>query len=195
MKAISTVLLAAFAAPAFGGYVYYFTDPMQSLQTSYWTSSGSPQFTNSYGYWGGYGNSTSGYSAMVSTVAVPDGTSSYRVRATVRFNSLNNIVGTTTLLLRANSTFSAAGLPTNAYIVQLFGSPNGSAVTILKSVNGTLTTLASTTYVTCSDGMTVGAVIRDDGKIYAFVNDGYATQAQDTSIASGAPGIALPGCR
>jgi RHS repeat-associated protein len=192
MRPISVVLLAAFAASAFGTYTWYFTDPMQSLQTAYWASSGSPQFTNINGYWGGYsGSSSGGVSSMVSTVAVPDGTSSYGVRATLRFAN-GNINGSMYLLLRANTTFNSnSALPTNAYAVNYFCSGTEGWVQIYKLLNGVATSLASTSAASCSDGMTVRAEVNDSGNIYAFMNDAYVTQAQDSSITSGAPGLAL----
>jgi len=197
MRATSAVLPAAFAASAFVTYTWYFTDPMQSLQTSYWTSSGSPQFTNSNGYWGAYSGSSSGYSSMVSTVVVPDGTSSYGVQATLRFPNSSDISGNMYLLLRASSTFNSTGpyaaMPTTAYAVNFFCGGTEGWVSISKIVNGVGTSLASTSAASCSDGMTVRAGITDNGSIYAFVNDTYVTQAQDTSITSGAPGIVLPG--
>src|ERR1700727_3189463 len=119
MRALAAVLFASLAAPAFGQYVYYFTDPTQSLQTAYWTSAGSPQFTNTFGYWGAYGGSSSTSNSMVSTVPVPDGTSSYDVRATLHFpNGPAGAFAPVTLLLRASSTFASNGIPTTAYEVQ-----------------------------------------------------------------------------
>ena len=191
MRALSAVLLVAFAAPAFGQYTWYFVDPMQSLQTSDWTSTGIPQFTNSYGYWGGYAGSSSPYTSMVSTVAVPDGTSSYEVRATVHFPNGIGVGSTTSLLLRSSSSFSSNGLPTNAYLVQFVCNSSSSTVVTSKIVNATVTQLNSSG-ITCSDGMTIRAVITDNGQIISYVNEVFANSTQDTTITSGAPGIILP---
>jgi hypothetical protein len=188
MKGLSALLLAALAAPAFGQYAYYFTDPMQSLQTSYWTSSGSPVFTNSYGYWGAYAGSS--YSSMVSKVAVPDGTASYEVRATVHFPNGIGVSSPPSLLLRSSSTFASNGLPTTAYIVQFNCASSGSTVSISKIVSNTVT-LLTTSGITCSDGMTIRAAISDNGQIIPYVNDALVGWTQDTSITSGAPGIVL----
>jgi RHS repeat-associated protein len=194
MRALSAVLLAAFAAPVFGQYSYYFTDPMSSLQTSYWSSTGSPQFTNIYGYWGAANGSSSTNSSMVSTVVVPDGTSSYGVRATVHFpNGVGGAGFPVSLLLRASSTFSSNGLPTTAYVVQFSCASSASSISVSKIISGTVTAISSgASGFSCSDGMTIRASITDNGQIISFINDAFAGWAQDTSITSGAPGIVLP---
>jgi len=163
---------------------------MQSLQTNDWTASGTPQFTNANGYWGAY---SSGNVSMVSTVAVPDGTSSYDVRATLRFP---NGVGTTnqpvSLLLRANSTFGSTGIPTTAYVVQFTCSNSYGYISISKILSGTVTSLGGNgTTSLCSDGMTIRAAISDSGQIVCFINDGFSAYAQDSSITTGAPGIVM----
>ncbi len=195
MKALSAVLLVALSGPVFGQYAYYFTDSMQSFQSSDWTASGSPAFTNANGYWAGYGNAYIDTS-MVSTVAVPDGTSSYSVKATIRLPGGIGYYANTpvSLLLRASSTFASSGMPTTAYVVQFNCSVYyGNTMSLLKIVNNTVTNIWQPGSITCSDGMTVRADITDNGQITTYINDVFAGWAQDTSITTGAPGIVLPG--
>ena len=98
MKIFRTIFFAALAAPVFGQYAWYFTDPMQSLQTADWTTSATPQFSNYGTYWGAYANSSPNYTSMVSSVHVPDGTSSYGIQATVHFPSGGTSGGISLLL-------------------------------------------------------------------------------------------------
>ena len=132
MRAFSAVLLAALAAPVFGDYTWYFTDPMQSFLTNDWTSNATPQFNYySGGYWGGYGGT------MVSSVRVPDGTSSYSVQARIHFpNGL--IQGNVSLLLRASGGIGSGGLPNTGYVVTFSCSPGSNYINLQKVVNGTV---------------------------------------------------------
>jgi hypothetical protein len=172
MKRVSVALLAVLAAPAFGGYTYYFTDPMQSFQSSDWTASGGVSFTNYGSYWGAWSASDA---SMVSTVAVPDGTASYSVSATLHFPGGTNTGGQVSLLLRAASTFSGGSI-TTGYIVNFYCAANGlsgSQVSTSKVVSGTYTTLAYGQSISCSDGMVVRATINDSGQIGVFINGVY----------------------
>lgn len=63
MKRTNLLLaFAAFASSAFAAYTPYYSDPLTSPSSTYWTFSGG---------------------SLISKVAVPDGTSSYDVKATV----------------------------------------------------------------------------------------------------------------
>ena len=60
------------------GYVYYYTDPLTSINSSNWSQNGSVSATSS----GLTATSTDG-GALLSSVAVPDGTSDYEVKTTL----------------------------------------------------------------------------------------------------------------
>ena len=72
-------LIAVIAPAAFAAYTPYFTDPLATFQSAYWTGTLTPGSSGT----------------MISKVAVPDGTNSYDVKMTV------NSSGTYYLLLRA----------------------------------------------------------------------------------------------
>src|SRR5262245_26064510 len=82
MKTRLVLLIALFitAVPVFGIYAPYFTDPMSSYQSAYWIKNGSISF--SYNSSGGYTDQY-GTASFISTVAIPDGSSSCDVQATV----------------------------------------------------------------------------------------------------------------
>ncbi len=190
MRTICVVLLLVFAACAFGSYTFYFTDPMSSLQTSYWTTAGAaPQFNSYSGYYGGQTGPSGGQSTMVSSITVPDG-SSYEVNATVRFPG-GTVGGNFTLLLRSSTTFDSFGRPLTADYVNI-GCGSSGFIQVVSDVNSVNTVMNLMYGNFCSDGMTVSAVVRSDGQISTYVNGVFQTWAQDTNISSGKPGIMLP---
>jgi hypothetical protein len=119
-------LLSAFtilAANAFS-YSYYLTDPLTSLQSNNWYVNGDAQFgTNGYSSLGG--------GALISKVAVPDGTSEYEVKATLRGTAPYGSGDQLTLLLHASS--DSNGYNSGTYYAVTF-SPGSSLVTISKRV-------------------------------------------------------------
>src|SRR5438128_1993453 len=90
-----------FAATLFGAYTYYYTDTLQSVDTTKWTQNGSVAATGS-----GLTATTPGGGSLISTVAVPDGSSDYEVKATL---TLTQSGGTYVSYLRASS--DALGYP------------------------------------------------------------------------------------
>jgi hypothetical protein len=152
---------------------------MWSYQSAYWTENGSVTFSNS-GL--GYPLQT-GTGAFISTVAVPDGTSSYEVKATVQQQQFG--YGCVYLFLRASSDSDLNGNGTNYQGVFC-----GSILSISKVTNGASTTLASAG-ISWHNGMTIRLAINDAGDILGYVDDVFVLYAHDTSITSGSPGIGL----
>lgn len=79
MKARSAVLFLVFAGLAWPSYNYYYTDNL-TYNTGYWTQNGTVQFSS-------LDPGLTGSGSLISTVAVPDGTSQYEIKTTVKLNS------------------------------------------------------------------------------------------------------------
>lgn len=76
------------------GYQYYYTDPLTSVNSSNWVQNGSVTATST-----GLTATTSGGGSLISSIAVPDGTSDYEVKTTL---TLATSGGTYVSYLRAS---------------------------------------------------------------------------------------------
>ncbi len=188
------LLLACVAAtlPASGQYTPYFTDQMQSYQSAYWTENYTAGYGNTLQF---YYNSTKGrievegIGSFISTVSVPDGTSSYSAKATVLGTSNTYIAFD--LYLRATSDADYYKSTGTYYLVHYVKSSTVYSVYMYKRVSGALTTLASTSAPLLNDGDTISAMVNDNGDIAAYVNNAAILHANDQSISSGKPGVGI----
>ena len=174
-RALYALLLAL---PAFG-YTYYYMDPLTSLQSGNWYSNGTPQFDST-------GFTTTGQAGLVSKIAVPDGTSEYEVKATLRGAVTYGFGGTFRILLHASSNADGFGTGTS-YAIWVY--PGYNLFYMYKNAGGSFTQINSG-YFPYYDGVTIRAVIRADGQIVTYAdNNNFFSWTRDTGIASGQPGI------
>lgn len=146
------------AAPAlFGAYQYYYTDSLTSVNSSNWWTNGVVTPTAA-----GLTANTATGGALISKIAVPDGTSEYEVAATLHIPVSG---GTYSLYLRATADAQAGPVGqyyngTGSFYVMEVDNPTWSngictaTLNALKRVNNTVTLLSSTT-IACRDGMVV----------------------------------------
>jgi hypothetical protein len=177
----ATAAGALLGVPLFG-YSYYFSDPLTSAQPSSWYQNGDVRY-DSTGLW------SNGVGSLVSQTAVPDGTSEYEVKATLRGSVPNGYSDSFRILLHASPDANGFGTGTSYSIVVY---PEYSTFYIYKTVAGTVTQINSGSFP-YYDGITIRAVIRSDGQIITYYNDLFFSWTKDTDIASGKPGIAMTG--
>src|SRR5438552_18483166 len=82
MRALILAPLFLFANQASAAYQYYFTDGLTTINTANWTQNGSVRGTSS-----GLTATSANGGALVSKLAVPDGTSDYEVKMTLPLTS------------------------------------------------------------------------------------------------------------
>ena len=185
--AIGAAVVAAACSAAFATYTYYYTDGLTSINTSNWTENGTLTAGS-----GGLTSSNSNGGSLISKVAVPDGSSNYEVKTTL---TLTQSGGTYVTYLRASTNAMSGPAPagtTYAFEVQnptFSGSACTATMASYKIINGSVTTLATTT-IPCNNGMTVRAIYTAlSNQIIVYVNGGIYLLTADSSIASGQPGV------
>ncbi len=97
MKAIKITILLVQTTALFGQYQYYQSDTLTSINTTNWWNNGNPSFTSQ-------GLSAQGNAALLSNLAVPDGSNDYEVKTTVAFgdNSQGDLVAVAYLRVQGN---------------------------------------------------------------------------------------------
>lgn len=165
---------------------------MSSFTWTDWTMSGT--MINKQYQTGNWGLSTQSpaynYSAaLISNLAVPDGSSNYLVKMKLRSSSLGSSVAGGILFLRASSDTSAANPNVGTYYRIDFSS---SDATVTKRVGGVITTLG--TYglsPNLYDGATVVARVNGSQIIFWAEPGSTPVTITDSSITSGKPGVGL----
>jgi len=193
MRASVLAVFAAFVVgPAlFGTYTYYYTDSLTSINTSNWTENGTLTAGS-----GGLTSSNTDGGSLISKVSVPDGSSNYEVKTVL---TLTQSGGTYVTYLRAST--NALSGPTAAGTAYVFevqnptfsGASCSATLGVYKLISNAVTSLASTT-IPCNNGMTIRAIYTAiGGQIVAYVNNIAYFWTEDSSIASGQPGIGVRG--
>jgi hypothetical protein len=187
MKRFSLVAaLALCGLTARGAYTYYYNEAFGTL-SSHWTVNGDmvvsyPNVITNASYDIG--------GALISSAAVPDGSSNYDV--TTSLNSYSTY-GIYTIYLRASSDTTAGGASGTYYAVSInnIGSP---VLQLQKRVSGVLSTLYSTSLSALPQHQ-FRAIMRWDGQIAVYFDATLMAAITDTSIASGQPGIGCSYCQ
>jgi hypothetical protein len=172
------------------GYRYYFSDHLAAISTDSWSVKGD---ASSVG--GGLTSASASGAALLSRVAVPDGSSEYEVRAAL---NLKQSGGVYTVYLHASpDALSGPAAAGSYYAVELQNptfTDKGCTATldISKRSSETVTSLHSET-VACNDGMVLRAVSAADGHIGVWLNHWTLISLDDSEVAAGAAGIGVRG--
>ena len=156
------------------------TRTLGSFNSTKWTNNGTiyNTFFTSYGY-ASYGGS------LISSVAVPDGTTQYEVNATITGAGSNTAV----LYLNASSDAMSGPTPSGTYYaVEL----SGTTLTLYSRVSGTVSTLASS-YVACPYTCQIRAIRGAGNQIIIYVNGYFCLSVTNSAISTGKPGIGMRG--
>ncbi|HXJ39105.1 MAG TPA: hypothetical protein VNH18_07490, partial [Bryobacteraceae bacterium] len=200
MKIRTIGLLLLLAAAVFGGYTYYYTDALTSINGTNWTQNGSLTATS-----GGLTSTTANGGSLIYIPVQQINPNGYEVKTTLTLSSTAG-GGTYVTYLRATSNAISGPAPNGTYYsVELqdpTGTPTGSAtLSVYKRVSGVITTLGTTT-VSRHNGMTIRAVsvvaVPGNGSpeaLYVYVDNiaYFAPLTIDGSIPSGQPGIGIFG--
>ncbi|HXI43336.1 MAG TPA: hypothetical protein VNH83_25370, partial [Bryobacteraceae bacterium] len=155
MKIRTIGLLLLLAAAVFGGYTYYYTDALTSINGTNWTQNGSLTATS-----GGLTSTTANGGSLIYIPVQQINPNGYEVKTTLTLSSTAG-GGTYVTYLRATSNAISGPAPNGTYYsVELqdpTGTPTGSAtLSVYKRVSGVITTLGTTT-VSRHNGMTIRA--------------------------------------
>ncbi len=127
------------ATPLLAVYTYYYSDTLTGINTSNWTQNGPLSASGS-----GLTSVDANGGSLISTIAVPDGSSDYEVRTTLNLTASG---GYYMSYLRASAnTLLATGNTGTFYAVEIAnptfsGSSCSALLLILKSVSGSVTYL------------------------------------------------------
>ncbi len=172
------------------GYAYYFSDALSSIDQNNWTLEGDPTAAPS-----GITSASAAGGALISRVAVPDGSSEYEVRALL---NLKESGGVYTLYLRASPDALAGPAASGSYYAVEIQNPTftnaGCAATLVvsKRIGGAVTTLRSEP-VACHDDMALRAIYTGDGRIALWLDYWQLLTASDAEIVHGQPGVGVRG--
>jgi hypothetical protein len=172
------------------GYQYYFSDKLSTLSADNWAIRGDASSVK-----GGLTSASANGAALLSRVAVPDGSSEYEVRATL---NLKESGGTYTIYLHASPEAMAGPGATGSYYAVELQNPTftdkgcTAALEISKRSSESVTSLHSET-VACNDGMVLRAVSGADGRIGVWLNHWTLIKLDDSEVAAGRPGIGVRG--
>ncbi|MFN8006848.1 MAG: hypothetical protein U0V70_07470 [Terriglobia bacterium] len=186
--AISTTLFLA--SPVQAAYLYYYSDPFTTIDTTKWTKNGTLQ-----GGGNGLGVLYDPGGSLISKVTVPDGTSDYEVRTNLSLGSVgNNLIHFLRATTDANYGPSAAGTyyavvwQTTAYNSST-GQFTGT-VSFYRRSGGVLQMLAYTNSITVTSPVVMRSVAAGNNfKVY-FNGVSVISMAEGT-IASGKPGVGV----
>ena len=169
------------------GYRYYLSDKLSTLSPENWTIRGDA------GMNGGLSSASANGAALLSRLAVPDGSSEYEVRATL---NLKQSGGVYTIYLHASADAMAGPAAAGSFYAVELQNPTftdkGCTATleISKRSSETATSLHSET-VACNDGMAVRAVSAADGKIGVWLNHWNLITLDDSEVAGGRAGLGV----
>ena len=172
------------------GYRYYFSDQLSSISTDSWSVKGD---VNSLG--AGLTSASASGAALLSRVAVPDGSSEYEVRAAL---NLKQSGGVYTIYLHASPDALAGTAASGSYYAVELQNPTftdkGCTATldISKRTSETITSLHSET-VACNDGMVLRAISAADGHLGVWLNHWTLISVDDSEVGAGVAGIGVRG--
>jgi hypothetical protein len=171
-----------------GGYQYYYTDALTSINGSNWTQNGTLSATPA-----GLTSAATSGGSLISKVAVPDGTADYEVSATL---NLQQTGGTYSLFMRATTDAQSGPAARGTYYVADLQYPivNGASCTatlaVYKTINGVVTSLANTTVV-CAQTTTIRMTRNSAARIEVFVNRLLYTLVYANEITTGMAGVGV----
>jgi len=178
-------------APAWlGAYQYYYGDNLTTVDPTKWVQNGSVTATS-----GGLTAPGANGGSLISTVAVPDGSSKYEVNARLTLGASG---GAYVIYLRASNDALSGPAAAGTYYAVEIQNPTfqGSACTATmasyKRVGGVVSLLHSAV-ISCRSGMKVRAIWVQGAILQVFVDDVWRLSLTDGSIASGKPGIGARG--
>lgn len=166
------------------GYFPYYSDPLTSVSSN-WTSNGTVSTGTS-----GLTSSDSNGGSLISTVAVPDGTSQYEVTATL---ALTQSGGTYVVYTRATTNARSGPTAQGTFYAAELQNPtlNGTGtLAMYKVINGAVTSLGTTT-VPCHNGMILR--VSQNNQINVYVDNELYLTSTDSSITGGTAGVGVRG--
>ena len=161
------------------GYRYYFSDKLSTLSPDNWSIKGDA--------------STASGTALISRIAVPDGSSEYEVRAAL---NLKESGGVYSIYLHASPDAMAGPAAAGSFYAVELQNPTftekgcTATLAISKRSSETVTSLHSEP-VACHDGMVLRAVSGADGHIGVWLDHWNLTMLDDSEVAAGRPGIGV----
>ena len=167
------------------GYRYYLSDKLSSLSTDNWAIKGDANAAD------GFTSASANGAALLSKVAVPDGSSEYEVRASL---SLKASGGVYTIYLHASPDAMSGPAASGSYYAIELQNPTftekgcTATLAISKRSSETVTSLHSQT-AACNDGMVLRAVAGADGHLGVWLNHWNLITVDDSEVAAGQPGI------
>ncbi|HLG96066.1 MAG TPA: fibronectin type III domain-containing protein [Bryobacteraceae bacterium] len=170
------------------GYQYYFSAKLASLSADDWAVRGDASANDS-----GFTSPSPNGAALISRVAVPDGSSDYEVRASL---NLKQSGGVYTIYLHGSPDALAGPAASGSYYAIDIQNPTftdkGCTATleISKRSSDSVTSLHSEA-VACHDGMTVRAVAAADGHIGVWLDHWNLIALDDAEVAAGQPGVGV----
>lgn len=170
------------------GYHYYFSDKLSTLSPDNWTIKGDASSVD-----GGLTSASASGAALISRVAVPDGSSEYEVRAAL---NLKESGGVYSIYLHASPDAMAGPAAAGSFYAIELQNPTftdkgcTATLAISKRSSETVTSLHSEP-VACHDGMVLRAVSGADGHIGLWLDHWNLTMLDDSEVAAGRPGIGV----
>jgi hypothetical protein len=185
MKTLSVAVTLVAALPAFGAYQYYYSDTFTSINTTNWTKNGSISTAYPNGLWSGAGDRGS----VISKVAVPDGTSDYEIKMTLR---LVQSGGRFIQYLHASSN-AQLGVSGTYYYIELknptFVGAGCTATLIAGHGSGASVGQGASVRVPCRDNMEVRTFIKDNFLTVWVDGVSYITKDWGSIYPTGKPGV------
>ncbi|HUJ50696.1 MAG TPA: fibronectin type III domain-containing protein [Bryobacteraceae bacterium] len=161
------------------GYRYYFSDKLSTLSPDNWSIKGDA-------------SSASG-TALISRIAVPDGSSEYEVRAAL---NLKESGGVYSIYLHASPDAMAGPAAAGSFYAVELQNPTftekgcTATLAISKRSSETVTSLHSEP-VACHDGMVLRAISGADGHIGVWLDHWNLAMLDDSEVAAGRPGVGV----
>ena len=170
------------------GYRYYFSDKLAALSSDNWSIKGDAANAGD-----GLTSASASGAALLSRVAVPDGSSEYEVRAAL---NLKQSGGVYTIYLHASPDALAGPAAAGSYYaIELQNptfTPQGCTATLAISKRSSETvTMLHSEPVTCHDTMLLRAISGADGHIGLWLDHWNLTMIDDAEVAAGRPGIGV----
>jgi len=172
------------------GYRYYLSEKLAPLSSDNWALRGEAGASDS-----GLTSASESGAALISRVAVPDGSSNYEVRAALNLKESGGIYS---IYLHASADAVAGPAAAGSYYAvelenPVFGEKGCSAtLSISKRSSESVTTLHSES-VACHDGMVLRAVAGADGRIGVWLDHWTLTIVDDAEVSGGQPGVGVRG--
>ena len=171
------------------GYRYYFSDQLSTLSPDNWSIKGDATGVD------GLTSASASGAALISRVAVPDGSSEYEVRAAL---NLKESGGVYSIYLHASPDAMAGPAAAGSFYAIELQNPTftekgcTATLAISKRSSETVTSLHSEP-VACHDGMVLRAVSGADGHLGVWLDHWNLTMLDDSEVAAGRPGIGVRG--